>query len=563
MPLEVVTAEIIKSSLVYASEEMGIAVRNSAYSPNIKERLDHSCALFDRRGRLIAQAEHIPVHLGSLPWGLRATLDVIEQKYGGVREGEMWVVNDPYISGTHLNDVTVIRPIFFHGELAGYAANKAHHTDVGGIAPGSMSADAGDLFAEGLVVAPMRLVENDRAVESAIELFRANSRTPDSRSGDLRAQTAGNYTGERRLFELLDRYGRTVVEAAIERSLDDSEVRMRAALRGLGDGVFEYSDVLEDRDGAPTIRIQLRLTLKNGSAHFDYTGTAPQLSFPMNAVYGVTLSGVHYAVRAVTDPTIPMNEGCFRPVSVHVPEGTLLNPRRPAPVSGGNVETSTRNADVVLGALAKAAPGRVPAQSGGTMSNVMIGGTRDDGSTWAFYETNGCGMGARPTMDGIDGIQCHMTNTLNTPIEAIERDYPMRVLRYEFAEGTAGTGRYRGGSGLVRALQITEGNAKLSLLAERHAQRPKGVQGGTDGATGSHTLQRKAGTRDRIPAKTTAALQPGDAIFVQTPGGGGYGLGVGDAVGIGADGTGADGTGAAGTGITGIGDGPGVGGEGT
>lgn len=548
MTLDPVTAEIIKSSLVYASEEMGIAVRNSAYSPNIKERLDHSCALFDSRGRLIAQAEHIPVHLGSLPWGLRATLDVIEQKYGGVREGEMWVVNDPYISGTHLNDVTVIRPIFFRSELVGYAANKAHHTDVGGMVPGSMSAEAGDLFAEGLVIPPTRLVERDRSVESTIELFRANSRTPDARSGDLRAQTAGNYTGERRMIELFERYSRATVAAAIERSLDDSEVRMRAALRALGDGVFEYSDVLEDLDGKPSIRIAVCLTLKGGTAHFDYDGTAQQLAFPINAVYGVTLSGVYYALRAVTDPTIPMNEGCFRPVTVDVPEGTLLNPRRPAPVSGGNVETSTRNADVVLGALAQAAPDRVPAQSGGTMSNVMIGGTREDGSTWAFYETNGCGMGARPTMDGIDGIQCHMTNTLNTPIEAIERDYPLRVLRYEFAENTGGAGRYRGGNGLVRALQLTEGNAKLSLLAERHARNPRGAQGGNDGATGLHTLQKTTGTRERVPAKTTMSLQPGDAIFVQTPGGGGYGLRVGSGAGSGVATGGGTGAGAPGVG---------------
>ena len=542
--MDPVTAEIIKSSLVYASEEMGIAVRNSAYSPNIKERLDHSCALFDGRGRLIAQAEHIPVHLGSLPWGLRATLEVIKQKYGDVCEGEMWVVNDPYISGTHLNDVTVIRPIFFRSELVGYAANKAHHTDVGGMVPGSMSADAGDLFAEGLVIPPTRLVSGDRAVESTIELFRANSRTPHARSGDLRAQTAGNYTGERRMIELFERYGRATVDAAIERSLEDSEVRMRAALRALGEGTFEYSDVLEDRDGTPSIRIALRLTLKDGTAHFDYSGTAAQLAFPINAVYGVTLSGVYYALRAVTDPTIPMNEGCFRPVTVHVPEGTLLNPRRPAPVSGGNVETSTRNADVVLGALAQAAPDRVPAQSGGTMSNVMIGGVRDDGGTWAFYETNGCGMGARPTMDGLDGIQCHMTNTLNTPIEAIERDYPLRVVRYEFAERTGGAGRYRGGNGLVRALALTEGTAKLSLLAERHARNPRGAQGGGDGAIGAHTLQTKTGTRERVPAKATVSLQPGDAIFVQTPGGGGYGLPVGTGEGTGA----VTGSGDAGTG---------------
>lgn len=521
--LDPIDVEVIKSSLIYASEEMGIAVRNSAYSPNIKERLDHSCALFDRRARLIAQAEHIPVHLGSLPWGLRRTLETVERESGPPRAGEMWVVNDPYISGTHLNDVTVIRPIFLRGALAGYAANKAHHTDVGGMVPGSMSADAPDLFAEGLVMPPTRLVQDDRDIAATIAIFRANSRTPEARSGDLRAQTAGNYTGERRFLELCERYGFEMLEHAIDAILDQSETRMRASLRAMGEGVFSSEDVLEDRQGDPSIRIALRLTLDAGNAHFDYAGTAAQLPFPMNAVFGVTLSGVYYALRAVTDPTIPMNEGCFRPVTVEAPQGSLLNPIRPAPVAGGNVETSTRNADVVLAALAQAAPGRVPAQSGGTMSNVMIGGTRADGTPWAFYETNGCGMGARPSMDGIDAIQCHMTNTLNTPIEAIERDYPLRVTRYEIVEQTGGRGQFNGGSGLIRALELTEGRAQVSLLAERHAVAPRGAAGGEDGARGRHRLIRKNGSQETLPAKTTLQLGPGETVEIQTPGGGGLG----------------------------------------
>jgi N-methylhydantoinase B len=281
------------------------------------------------------------------------------------------------------------------------------------------------------------------------------------------------------------------------------------------------------------------LTLRDGTARFDYTGTAEQLPFPMNAVYGVTLSGVYYALRAVTDPAIPMNEGCFRPIEVHVPAGTLLNPRRPAPVSGGNVETSTRNADVVLGALAQAAPDRVPAQSGGTMSNVMIGGSRADGTTWAFYETNGCGMGARPRMDGIAGIQCHMTNTLNTPIEAIERDYPLRVERYEFADGTGGSGRFHGGDGLVRALTLIDGDARVSLLSERHAVAPRGAQGGGNGAVGDHQLLDEHGEMQTLPAKTTRAFAVGQTLVIQTPGGGGYGEaeGAGESAGAGWPGT--------------------------
>ncbi|HKE37485.1 MAG TPA: hydantoinase B/oxoprolinase family protein [Candidatus Baltobacteraceae bacterium] len=521
--IDPIVVEVIKSALVYASEEMGIAVRNSAYSPNIKERLDHSCALFDAKGRLIAQAEHIPVHLGSLPWGLRRMLETIEQQHGGVRAGEMWVANDPYITGTHLNDVTVLRPIFAHGMLLGYAANKAHHTDVGGAAPGSMPADATDLFAEGVVVPPVRLLIDDEPSAETIALFASNSRTPAARGGDLRAQIAGNYTGEKRLLELYERYGDATVGAAVERALRDSERRMRYALSALGTGTFASTDFLEDRNGEPTLRIALSMELRgNGSVRFDYTGTSPQVPLPLNAVLGVTLSGVHYALRAVTDPTIPMNDGCFVPVEVYVPEGTLLNPYRPAAVSGGNVETSTRNADVVLQALAQAAPGRVPASSGGTMSNVMLGGTRGDGSAWAFYETNGCGMGARPNADGIDGIQCHMTNTLNTPIEAIERDYPLRVLRYEFATGTGGSGAHRGGNGLIRAIELTDGAAQASLLADRQTLPPPGAHGGRPGSCGRHSLVRD-GTETTVPAKVTLPFQVGDVLVIQTPGGGGFG----------------------------------------
>ncbi|MGH7736464.1 MAG: hydantoinase B/oxoprolinase family protein [Candidatus Tyrphobacter sp.] len=521
--VDVVTAQVIENALVYASEEMGIAVRNSSYSPNIKERLDHSCALFDRRARLVAQAEHIPVHLGSLPWGLRAMLDAIARSGATMRRGDMWVANDPYVTGTHLNDVTVVRPIYFEEHLIGFAASKAHHTDVGGSVPGSMSPHARDLFAEGLVVPPMRLLEDDEPSDAAFSLFEANSRTPQARAGDLRAQIAGNSIGQRRLLEIFERYGEAVVEAAFARTIHDSEVRMRAALRALGDGVYEAHDALEDLDGRPTLRISLRLELRDGCALLDYAGTCAQVDVPLNAVFGVTLSGVHYALRAVTDPTIAMNEGCFLPVEVRVPEGTLLNPRRPAPVGAGNVETSTRNADVVLAALAKAAPRRVPACSGGTMSNVLLGGVRADGSSWAFYETNGCGMGARPDRDGLSGVQCHMTNTLNTPIEAIERDLPLRVARYELAYGTGGDGEYRGGDGLVRALTITGDGAQGSLLADRHTTPPPGACGGENGRCGRHTLERQ-GTQTHLPAKTTLALQRGDTLVVQTPGGGGYGV---------------------------------------
>jgi N-methylhydantoinase B len=522
--LDPITAEIIVSGLLYASEEMGIAVRNAAYSPNIKERLDHSCAIFDAQLRLVAQAEHIPVHLGSLPWGLRRTLERIATTGDAMRPGDQWVVNDPYLSGTHLNDVTVIRPIFVDGAIFGYACNKAHHADVGGMVPGSMPPNARELFAEGFIMPPMRLMRGDAVVAETVALFRSNSRTPETRSGDLRAQLAGNVTGERRVRELVDRYGAATVGEAIGKAIDDGERRMRAALAAFPDGIVELSDVMEDANGEPSIVLQLRLEKRGERMLLDYTGTSPQLPMPLNAVYGVTLSGVYYAIRALLAADIPMNDGVFRPIEVHVPEGTLLNPHRPAPVSAGNVETSMRNADLVLAALGKLAPERVPAQSGGSMNNVMMGGIDERGEPWAFYETNGCGMGARPGADGVDAIQAHMTNTLNTPIEVLERTFPLRVTRYEFADETAGAGRYRGGAGLVRALQVRAGTATISLLAERHAMRPHGSEGGGDGATGRHTLiEAGAGTTRTLPAKVTLQVNAGETLVVQTAGGGGYG----------------------------------------
>jgi N-methylhydantoinase B len=521
-----ITTEIIVSGLLYASEEMGIAVRNAAYSPNIKERLDHSCAIFDRELRLVAQAEHIPVHLGSLPWGLRRTLARIRENGETMQPGDQWVVNDPYLSGTHLNDVTVIRPIFVDGEIFGYACNKAHHADVGGMVPGSMPPNARELFAEGFIMPPMRLMRDDRVVAETVALFRANSRTPQTRSGDLRAQLAGNVTGERRVHELVARYGAAVVADATARAIDDGERRMRAALRAFPDGVVDIADVMEDAQGQPTIALRLRLDKHGDAMTLDYTGTSPQLPMPLNAVYGVTLSGVYYAIRALLAADIPMNDGVFRPITVHVPEGTLLNPNRPAPVSAGNVETSMRNADLVLAALGRLAPDRVPAQSGGSMNNVMMGGVDERGAPWAFYETNGCGMGARPGADGVDAIQAHMTNTLNTPIEVLERTFPLRVTRYEYADGTAGAGRYRGGSGLVRALQVRAGTATISLLAERHAVHPHGACGGDDGATGTHTLLAADGSSRALPAKTTLQVSAGETLVVQTAGGGGYGEAV-------------------------------------
>ncbi len=516
-----IIVEVIRNALLYASEEMGIVVRNASFSPNIKERLDHSCALFDEQGRLIAQAEHIPVHLGSLPVGIANTLAYLERHGQRPEPGDMIVVNNPYIAGTHLNDITLIRPIYYEQALVGYAASKAHHTDVGGRVPGSISSDATEVFQEGLILPPVKLMVGNSFQEDIAAIICANSRTPEARMGDLRAQVAGNLRGELRLLEVIARHGLSVFRAALNRILDESEIRLRQALAQFPPGSYEAEDYLDDtgQDDAP-VRLKVTITLGDGGLRVDYTGTDAQVQAPVNAVFGVTLSAVYYVLRSVTDHTIPMNEGCFRPVQVYAPEGTLLNPRFPAPVAGGNVETSMRNADVLLQAFAKAIPERVPACSGGTMTNLMVGG--DD---WALYETIGVGMGGRPGLDGIDGIQTNMTNTLNTPIEAMERHFPIRMTRYEFRENSGGRGQFRGGCGLARGFTLLAERATVTLLGDRARFAPPGAAGGQPGTVSARTLYR-SGSRERgiaLPAKITFTMQRGDELLIQTPGGGGYG----------------------------------------
>ncbi len=518
--LDPIIVEVIRNALLYASEEMGIVVRNASFSPNIKERLDHSCALFDEQGRLIAQAEHIPVHLGSLPVGIANTLAYLKRREQALDAGDMIVVNNPYIAGTHLNDITLIRPIFAEQQLVGYAASKAHHTDVGGRAPGSISSDATEVFQEGLILPPVKLMLGNRFQDDIAQIICANSRTPAARLGDLRAQVAGNLRGELRLQEIIARYGLATFRAAINQILDESEIRLRQQLARFPAGCYEAEDYLDNsgQSDAP-VRLKVSITLAHDEITVDYTGTDAQVSAPVNAVFGVTLSAVYYVLRSVTDHTIPMNAGCFRPVSVYAPEGTLLNPRFPAPVAGGNVETSMRNADVLLQAFAQAAPERIPACSGGTMTNLMVGG--DD---WAFYETLGVGMGGRRGADGIDGIQTNMTNTLNTPIEAMERHFPIRMTRYEFRENSGGAGQWRGGCGLARGFALLAERATVTLLGDRARFAPPGALGGQPGQTSERTLFRQSEqTGTALPAKTTFTMRQGDELLIQTPGGGGYG----------------------------------------
>ena len=524
MSTDPTTVEIFRNTLLYASEEMGIALRNSSYSPNIRERMDHSAAIFDAEGRLLAQAEHIPVHLGSLPLGLQKTLDYCEKEGFEMEESSMIMVNNPYIAGTHLNDVTVIRPVYYSNNLVAYTANKAHHADVGGKVPGSISVDAKTLFEEGVVIDPRYLTRKNRFVNSAVTALSSKSRTPRERIGDLKAQTAANITGERRVLEIVKKKGRRIFQQACAESLRKTEQLMRLRLSKIPSGIYQAEDYLEDPDGHD-IRLRVAITISTGRLKVDYAGTDSQVSNPLNAVYGVTLSGVYYVTRTLTGDDVPANHGAFTSITVHAPEGTILNPIFPHPVAGGNVETSQRNADLLYRAFSKAIPNKVPADSGGSMNNIMMGGTYK-GRNWAFYETIGVGLGATNNRDGIDGIQANMTNTMNTPIEEIERSYPLLIRQYEIRPDSAGPGRHRGGSGIVRSYQSLSDDITVTILSDRGRNRPQGLFGGGPGARTEVTFYKKenGNTRKiRLPVKITLVLQKGDIIEVKTAGGGGYG----------------------------------------
>ncbi len=508
-PLGPADLQVLISKLTGIAEEMGAVLQRSAFSPNIKERADCSAALFDPAGDLVVQAEHIPVHLGSMPASVAAVIDAFGP---AARAGEQYVVNDPFAGGTHLNDITLVAPCLVDGRLVGWVANRAHHADVGGAAPGSIPADAEEIFEEGLRLPPVRLTDEVRAV-----LF-ANSRTPTERAGDLDAQVGANVLGVRRLAEMAD--------APLAEVTAYGERRMRAALAALPDGMWTAEDVLDSTGSGPAQQhpsvIRVRIDVAGDGIAVDFAGSAPQSSGNVNAVEAVTVSAVTFALRSVIDPTIPANGGSLRPVHISVPEGSIVAASPPAAVGAGNVEVSQRVADVVLAALAGIAPERVAAGNQGTMNNVLIGGRG-----WVYYETVGGGQGGRggpATRPGQSGIQTGMTNTKNTPIEALERAYPLRVLRYRLRRGSGGAGWAPGGEGIERDLQVLE-DVTVSLITERRVSRPKGLAGGEDGATGENWLLPQADEHraERLPDKCTIRLKAGDVLRMLTPGGGGWG----------------------------------------
>jgi N-methylhydantoinase B len=522
LPLDSITVEVIKGALTYAAEEMGIVLRNSAYSPNIKERMDFSCTLFDHKKRLAAQAEHIPVHLGSMQLAVQKGLEKFK---GKLENGDMILFNDPYISGTHLPDITLICPIFHEHKIIAYSANKAHHSDVGGKAPGSMAGDATEIFQEGIIIPPVKFVKRKSIDKEIASILLNNIRTPEIRLGDLRAQMAANLLGKKRVLELVDRYGVKTLHKAMEDIMNYSERRMRIEISKMPKGNCSAEDYLENTGTSnKKVKIKVTVTIKKNQLIIDYTGTDKQVNGPVNAVLGVTLSGVYYALRCLTDPKIPMNDGCYRPVKIHVPEGTLMNATPPAPVAGGNVETSQRNVDVLLKAFAQILPEKVCAACQGTMNNIAVGGINpENGKPWTFYETIAGGFGGRRGIDGVDAIHTHMTNTMNTPIEAIETIYPIRFLKYELRENSGGAGKWRGGVGLERSWMLLAPSATLSVLAERTKIPPWGLYGGKNGAKGEYYIIKPDGKRMKLKSKCTVKVEKGDIFVVKTPGGGGCG----------------------------------------
>ncbi len=502
-----VTLSVLVSALTGIAEEMGSLLVRSAYSSNIKERRDCSTALFDARGRMVAQAEHIPVHLGAMPEAVAAVMA------RDPRPGDVFAVNDPYSGGTHLPDVTLVSQLVVDGEGMGWAVTRAHHSDIGGMRPGSMPSDSREIWQEGLVIPPVRLVRDGSYVRDVFDLILANSRTPALRRGDFRAQIAANRLAGERLAELVERRGRDTVLEAFDEVIAYAERRTRDAVGALPDGEYTAESEVEG-DGVTDddIPIRVKVTVAGEEMTIDLDGTADAVAGNVNCPLSVTRSACYFALRVLLPDDVPANAGTYAPLTILAPEGSLVNAASPSAVVAGNVETSQRVADTVLTALARCAD--LPAQGQGTMNNLVIGGRG-----WTYYETIAGGQGASGAGPGPSGVHVGMTNTLNTPIEALELEYPMRVERYELEYGSGGAGRHRGGDGVVRAVRVLE-PASLSLLTDRRRHAPAGARGGGPGRPGRNLLDG-----EELPPKASRELDKGSVVTVVTPGGGGMGHG--------------------------------------
>jgi N-methylhydantoinase B len=516
--LDPVALAVLHHRLAAIAEEMGVRLGHTGFSPNIKERRDYSCALFDRAGRLVAQAAHIPVHLGSTPLSVRAALAAHR-----LEPGDVVALNDPYAGGTHLPDLTLVAPVYDARErLLGFVANRAHHADMGGMTPGSMPL-AREVYQEGFRLPPVRLVRRGEVARDVLALFLANTRVPEEREGDLDAQRGALAVGAERLIELAAERGPRALADGMDALQRYSERLMAATLRVLPRGVYRAEDVLDD-DGIGRVPVPIRVAvhLAGGKARVDFTGSAPQVEGSLNANYAITLSAVFYVFTTLGRETIPPNEGVLRRLRVDAPVGSVVNATFPSAVAGGNVETSQRIVDVLLRALAPAAPDRIPAASCGSMNNLAVGGfDHRRRRAFSYYETVAGGAGGGPHGAGASGIHTHMTNTLNTPIEALEAYYPFLVTRYGFRARSGGSGRGRGGDGLVREIRFLE-PSDVTLLTDRRRIAPWGLAGGGDGRPGRNVLVRTTGAR-ALPSKINFRVEAGDAVRLETPGGGGWG----------------------------------------
>ncbi len=514
--LDPVDLEVYRHRFAAIAEEMGAALQHSAHSPNIKERRDFSCAIFDSGADLVAQGDHMPVHLGSMGDSVRfaAALDPAA--------GDIVALNDPFRGGTHLPDLTLVAPLRFDGRSVFYVASRAHHSDIGGMRPGSMPLST-EIFQEGLRLPPVRLVRGGHLDPGLMSVLLANVRTPEERRGDLLAQVASVRTGLARLAELRAREGAARVRAASRQLMAYAERRMRAVLRRIPAGVYAAADRLDPGENGRAPLLRVRIAVRGGRARVDFAGTDAQLPDCRNAVASITRAAVYYVFRCLAGDRTPSNAGAWRPLTVHIPAASLLDARPPAAVAAGNVETSQRTVDVLLRALARALPARIPAASQGTMNNLTLGGVDAHGRSFAYYETLAGGMGARPGRDGLSAVHTHMTNSLNTPIEALEHALPLRATRYAVRRGSGGTGLRRGGDGLVREFELLR-ESECTLLAERRRIAPWGLSGGGSGKPGVDRVRRgPRGPFRRVGGRFSMRLPAGSAVSIATPGGGGWG----------------------------------------
>jgi N-methylhydantoinase B len=534
------TLEIYRALYTSVAEEMGVTLRRTSFSPNIKERRDYSCAVFDSSGRVIAQGDHMPVHLGSMPMAVAAALrDVV------IEPGDVVAVNDPFAGGTHLPDVTLVMGVFKMRESGVrsrgpgkktdrllptpgprplfFVANRAHHADIGGATPGSMGL-ATDVYGEGVRIPPVRIVRGGETCEDVMKLILTNVRSSDERRADFAAQIGSLKTGEMRLLEIVERRGAKEVRDYAQHLISYSSRMMRRAISDIPDGSYAAEDALDD-DGIVDheIPIRVRITIKGERALVDFTGSSPQVAGAINAVEAITASAVSYCFRCLVAADVPASAGLMEPIEVIAPRGTIVNAAHPASVAGGNVETSQRVVDTVFKALARAVPDRIPAASQGTMNNLTVGGIDPrTGGEFSYYETVAGGMGARPTADGMNSTHTHMTNSLNTPAEALEYAYPLRVREYRIRKGSGGKGKHKGGDGTIREIE-TLAPARMALLSDRRKHSPYGLNGGGDGECGRTYLIRANGKKEKLTSKGNWQMQAGDRIRIETPSGGGFG----------------------------------------